>query len=123
MMLQYYSINCRKRLRRLKKQPLRIRKVITPTLYISTNTQWNISCTPLNVSGTLYTYCSRDSIRVITDETHGERSKQTLRLKCSQYLDRAEELKKHIAKSSKKKEKVTHGASSGHKKDKDKDKG
>lgn len=61
-----------------------------------------------------------DSIRIGIDETHGEKSKQTLRLKCSQYLDRAEELKKHMSKSSKKKEKVSnsHGGSTSNKKDK-----
>ena len=71
----------------------------------------------LNVSKLLYNLS--DSLGIVVDETHGEKSKGTLRLKCSQYLDRAEELKKHLSKSSKKKEKVsnTHGTSS-HKKDK-----
>ena len=73
----------------------------------------------LNVSIT----CIYDSLRIIIDETHGEKSRGTLRLKCSQYLDRAEELKKHLSKP-RKKEKVSnsHGTSShgtsSHKKDK-----
>ena len=69
---------------------------------------------PLNVSIT----CIYGSLRITVDEVHGK-SKDTIRQKCSQYLDRAEQLKEHLTKPSKKKEKVSnsHGTSS-HKKDK-----
>ena len=65
---------------------------------------------PLNVNITCRIY---GSLRIIVDEVHGK-SKDTIRQKCMQYLDRAEQLKKQ-PKSSKKI--YSHGASS-HKKDK-----
>ena len=34
----------------------------------------------------------------ISDEAHGDRAKDSIRSKCSQYLERAEQLKKHLAK-------------------------
>lgn len=36
------------------------------------------------------------------DEAHGERSKESLRAKCLQYLDRAEKLKEYLKKGKKK---------------------
>ena len=36
------------------------------------------------------------------DEAHGDRSKDSIRGKCTQYLERAEQLKKFLAKKSKK---------------------
>ena len=33
------------------------------------------------------------------DEAHGDRAKDSIRGKCAQYLERAEQLKKHLAKS------------------------
>lgn len=36
------------------------------------------------------------------DEAHGERSKESIRAKCGQYLERAEQLKKFLAKRNKK---------------------
>ena len=44
--------------------------------------------------------CVRVCVRV--DEAHGDRSKDSIRGKCSQYLERAEQLKKHISKKGKK---------------------
>ena len=38
----------------------------------------------------------------ILDEAHGERSKDSIRGKCTQYLERAEQLKKYVNKKSKK---------------------
>ena len=35
---------------------------------------------------------------VCVDEAHGDRSKDSIRVKCSQYLERAEQLRKHISK-------------------------
>lgn len=37
-----------------------------------------------------------------TDEAHGERSKDSIRGKCTQYLERAEQLKKYVQKKNKK---------------------
>jgi len=37
----------------------------------------------------------------IQDEAHGERSKESIRGKCAQYLERAEQLKKFLAKNKK----------------------
>ena len=33
----------------------------------------------------------------VSDETHGERAKGSIKRKCSQYLDRAEQLKRHLS--------------------------
>jgi hypothetical protein len=35
------------------------------------------------------------------DEAHGDRAKESIRGKCSQYLERAEQLKKHLGKKGK----------------------
>ncbi len=35
---------------------------------------------------------------VCSDETHGDRAKESIRGKCSRYLERAEQLKKHLSK-------------------------
>lgn len=43
------------------------------------------------------------------DEAHGERSKDSIRGKCTQYLERAEQLKKYVNKKNKK----VHGSSGG----------
>ena len=39
---------------------------------------------------------------VHVDEAHGDRSKDSIRGKCTQYLERADKLKKHISKKGKK---------------------
>lgn len=39
----------------------------------------------------------------VADEAQGERSKESIRTKCLQYLDRAEKLKEHLKKSKSKK--------------------
>lgn len=39
----------------------------------------------------------------VADEAHGERSKESIRTKCQAYLERAEQLKKFLAKKGKKK--------------------
>ena len=36
-----------------------------------------------------------------TDEAHGERSRESIRSKCAQYLERAEQLKKYLKKKAK----------------------
>ena len=38
----------------------------------------------------------------MTDEAHGERSKESIRSKCAQYLERTEQLKKFLVKKGKK---------------------
>ena len=38
---------------------------------------------------------------VVPDEAHGERSKDSIRGKCTQYLERAEQLKKYVQKKNK----------------------
>lgn len=48
----------------------------------------------------------------ITDEVQGEKSKDSLRQKCVQYLERAEKLKKYL-ESGKDKKPVKEGAPSG----------
>jgi hypothetical protein len=37
----------------------------------------------------------------IVDEAHGERSKESIRGKCTQYLERTEQLKKYVQKKNK----------------------
>ena len=49
------------------------------------------------------------SVICSTDEAHGERSKDSIRSKCTQYLERAEQLKKYVHKKNKK----VHGSSGG----------
>lgn len=39
---------------------------------------------------------------LISDETHGDRAKESIRAKCMQYLERAEKLKAYLKKSKKK---------------------
>ncbi len=44
----------------------------------------------------------------VLDEAHGDRAKDSIRGKCAQYLERAEQLKKHLSKG---KGKVHHHGS------------
>jgi len=37
-------------------------------------------------------------VHACVDEAHGDRAKDSIRGKCAQYLERAEQLKKHLAK-------------------------
>ena len=46
------------------------------------------------------------------DEAHGDKAKQSIRDKCTQYLERAEQLKKYIEKKNKKKAVKEGGGSS-----------
>lgn len=47
----------------------------------------------------------------ISDEAQGEKSKESIRAKCLQYLDRAEKLKQYL--KGKKKKPVAQGSSGG----------
>lgn len=38
---------------------------------------------------------------LLADEVHGDRAKDAIRGKCAQYLERAEQLRKHLAKTGK----------------------
>ena len=51
-----------------------------------------------------FLYVSERTIDVfpLSDEAHGERSKDSIRGKCTQYLERAEQLKKYVHKKNKK---------------------
>lgn len=68
------------------------------------NTIWcTASSTCVPTAGPL----KRDHLWVLlcsfcTDEAHGERSKDSIRGKCTQYLERAEQLKKYVQKKNKK---------------------
>lgn len=72
------------------------------------NMLWNTSCMLLNVNihkiiiimvGGLII----GSVSLIADEAQGDKAKESIRNKCIQYLDRAEKLKEHLKKGSKKK--------------------
>ena len=40
-------------------------------------------------------------VHTLVDEAHGERAKESIRGKCTQYLERAEQLKKFVQKKNK----------------------
>ena len=37
-------------------------------------------------------------VHTLVDEAHGERAKESIRMKCTQYVERAEQLKKFVQK-------------------------
>ncbi|XP_039286829.1 vacuolar protein sorting-associated protein 4 [Nilaparvata lugens] len=71
----------------------------------------------------LYKYGVEYFLHAIKYETHGEKAKESIRAKCDQYLDRAEQLKAHLDKGKKKKVKDgdTNSKSDDKKSDSDSD--
>lgn len=65
------------------------------------NMELNTSFMPLNVSKFKWQMLDL-SLTGVSDEAQGEKAKESIRAKCVQYLERAENLKDHIKKGKKK---------------------
>ncbi len=60
-----------------------------------------MSMSHLETNTTQNQFCVSFSHSLLTDETQGDKARQSIRQKCTEYLDRAEKLKEYLKKKEK----------------------